>query len=50
MRITVKRLIEIIARLDRYDNMMQVCYIFDGLPKDIRDKVEELRNYELEEE
>lgn len=33
---TKKQLIEILKRLDACENMAQVCYVFDHLPKEIK--------------
>jgi hypothetical protein len=40
MRVTVKKLVEALKRLDKAENMAQVCYIFDTLPKEIKEAVE----------
>lgn len=41
MRVTVKRLIEALKRLDKCENMAQVCFVFDTLPVEVKRLVEE---------
>jgi hypothetical protein len=41
MRVTVKKLIEVLQRLDKCENMAQVCWIFDALPKEVKELIEE---------
>jgi hypothetical protein len=41
MRVTVKKLIEALKRLDKCENMAQVCFVFDTLPKEIKRLIEE---------
>jgi len=31
-----KQLIEVLKRLDKCENMAQVCFLFDTLPKEIK--------------
>ena len=40
MRVTIKSLTEILKRLDRCENMAQVCWIFDTLPKPVKNLIE----------
>lgn len=40
-RVTVKKLIKILNQLDKCENMAQVCYMFDILPKEIKQRLEE---------
>ena len=35
-RVTVKKLIEILKRIDKCENMAQVCFLFDTLPEEIK--------------
>jgi hypothetical protein len=41
MRVTIKKLVEVLQRLDRCENMAQVCHVFDTMPTEIREKVAE---------
>lgn len=41
MRVTVKKLIESLKRLDKAENMAQVCFIFDTFPVEIKKLLEE---------
>lgn len=41
MRVTVKKLVEALKRLDKCENMAQVCYAFDTLPIEIKKLLEE---------
>ena len=34
---TKKQLIEIIKRIDKCENMAQVCFLFDNLPNEIKE-------------
>ena len=35
-RVTTKKLIEILKRIDKCENFMQVCFLFDHLPEEIK--------------
>lgn len=36
-----RKLIEILKRLDKCENMAQVCFVFDHLPKEIKELLKE---------
>jgi hypothetical protein len=40
LRITVSGLVEVLQRLERCENMAQVCWIFDKLPVEIKTLVD----------
>jgi hypothetical protein len=41
MRVTISKLIEVLKRLDKCENMAQVCFVFDTLPKEVKELIEE---------
>lgn len=38
---TKKQLIEILKRVDKCENMVQICFLFDTLPREIIDELKE---------
>ena len=36
-KVTKKELIEILKRIDKCENMAQVCFLFDHLPEEIKE-------------
>lgn len=43
-RVTVNNLIEILARIDRAENMAQVCWIYDSLDEEVTRLIQEARD------